>query len=553
MIKKLSGTVAVSLGILTSRLVGLVREVVVRVNYGSTPVGDGYAAALRIPNLLQNLLGEGVLSASFIPVYSEMVDNDPRRAGRLASTMFVFLTVVSLPLVLILVVFAGPITELFLFGNQNTETIETATVLTRIMAPGVGVLVLSAWSLGVLNSHRRFFLPYAAPVVWSLAQIAVVFGPEYDTLRTLAIRVAWAATIGAVLQFTIQLPAIRSSNPHIGLRIDFGDSAFGDVLRRMGSVIVGRGSAQLSAFVDLMLAGFLAFGALTALGTAQVFYLLPISLFAMSVAAAELPELSRMGSDLDSVADRLAAGLQTIAFFMVFTTLAFVLAGRRILGAVFSLVPRNGFDQDGLILVALVLGSYSLGLLAIGSSRLVQNTFYALGDASTPAQVAIVRYGISALVGFVLMLQFDRLFIYDGVVTGLNQLLSPLEALPSELRSREDLPLRLGAVGLALGAAAGGWFEFFALRDRLLPVLGTSSLTMGRWRPLVLPSLASTLWMLVSLPLTSGWHDITSTIVVVGVGGCLYVAISAHNRVAAARIVVDRLKRSPGTSVDMSR
>lgn len=544
MSKKLTGSVAVSAGILLSRLVGLVREIVVRRSYGVSAIGDAYTAALRIPNLLQNLLGEGVLSASFIPVYSEMVDDDPRKAGRLASTMFVFLVAVCAPVVTLLVVFARPLTELFLVGNTNGETIEVATRLTQIMAPGIGVLVLSAWSLGVLNSHRRFFLPYAAPVVWSLAQILVVFGPDTDTVRSLAVRVAWASTLGAVLQFVIQLPSVRAANPHITGAVDFASSEFRSVLRRLGAVIVGRGSAQLSAFIDLFLAGFLAAGALSALGTAQVFYLLPISLFAMSVSAAELPELSRLSSQPDEVADRLASGLQTIGFFMVFTTITFVLAGRRLVDAAFGVIPGDTFEPDSLLLIALVLAAYSVGLIAIGASRLMQNTFYALGDAATPAQIAVVRYGISALFGLFLMLEFDRLFVYDGSITGLNQLLAPLEPLPEAIRERTDLPLRLGAAGLALGAAFGAWFEFTALRQKLLETLGSGSLTMGRWRALVLPSLVATLWMLVLLPLTQGWNVVLSTLVAVGPAGAIYTIIAARNGVAPAVGAMGRISGS---------
>ena len=434
--------------------------------------------------------------------------------------------------------------DLFLIGNANEETIDTATQLTQIMAPGIGVLVLSAWSLGVLNSHRRFFLPYAAPVVWSLAQIAVVFGPDTASTRTLAVRVAWASTVGAVLQFVIQLPAVRRSNPHIGRAVDFASAEFRSVLRRLGAVVIGRGSAQLSAFVDLFLAGFLASGALTALGAAQVFYLLPISLFAMSVAAAELPELSRMNNDPDAVADRLAAGLVTIGFFMVFTTLVFVLAGRRVIDAAFGIIPGDSFQSDGLLLIALVLGAYSLGLLAIGASRLLQNTFYALGDATTPAQIAVVRYGVSALLGLVLMLQFDRLFVYDGVITGFDQLMAPFEPLPQAIRSRDDLPLRLGAAGLALGAAAGAWFELVALRIRLLDRLERSSLTRGKWRALVFPALSATLWMLVSLPVTQTWNSLISGVVVVGPAGLIYVFTASTTRVPVARSMIDRLSRS---------
>ena len=167
------GAIAVSTGILLSRITGLLREAVVRGRLGLGIAGDAYTAALRIPNLLQNLLGEGVLSGSFIPVYSGIVDEDPEEAGRLAGAVATFLVLVAAPIVALGVLFAEPITRALLFGRAPENT-ELTVDLVRIMTPGIGVLVLSAWSLGVLNSHRQFFLAYAAPMIWNLTQISVV-------------------------------------------------------------------------------------------------------------------------------------------------------------------------------------------------------------------------------------------------------------------------------------------------------------------------------------------------------------------------------------------
>ncbi|NOX29090.1 MAG: murein biosynthesis integral membrane protein MurJ [Actinobacteria bacterium] len=545
-----SGSGTVAAGILLSRMSGLVREVLVRGRLDIGVAGDAYATALRLPNLLQNLLGEGVLSASFIPVYSSLVDEDQRRAARLANTMAVFLIAVTTPLVIAGVLAADPLTRALAFGLTDARH-DLTVDLVRIMTPGIGVLVLSAWSLGVLNSHRNFLLPYAAPVVWNLTQIGVVVAAGTGLVgRDLAIRVAWAVTAGAVLQFVIQIPALRRVNPHLGRGVAFRSTEFRDTLRRFGPVVLGRGSAQVSAFVDLGLATLLATGALAALGAAQVLHLLPISLFAMSVAAAELPEMSRLSTNTHDLRLRLSAALEQIMFFMAFTTVAYVVAGRFIVGAIFSLVPGSRIGQNEVLLIGLVVAGYSLGLVALGTSRMLQNTFYAVGDSATPARIAGVRYVVSAIVAVVLMFQMDRLFVYSGSVLGFEQLLSPLRPLSSAVRNADDLPLRLGALGLALGASVGAWVEVTLLRNRLTLVLGTDTVTQGRWRKLVLPTLAAAFVMLVVTPLSRDLPDLLRAAAVVLPAAVIYLGLAAFQRVEIATTLVGRLRAVTSKSND---
>jgi len=538
-----SGAVAVSSGILLSRITGLLREAVVRGRLGLGVAGDAYTAALRIPNLLQNLLGEGVLSGSFIPVYSGIVDDDPEEAGRLAGAVASFLVLVATPVVVLGVVFAEPITRALQFGRA-AESTELTVDLVRIMTPGIGVLVLSAWSLGVLNSHRRFFLAYAAPMIWNIAQISVVIAAGTGIIdRDVAIRVAWAVTAGAILQFVVQIPAVRRVNPHIRPNLSFGRATFRDFIRRLGPVILGRGSAQISAFVDLILAALLTLGALGALGAAQVLYLLPISVFAMSVAAAELPELSRQ-NDSETIHARLGDGLIRIGFFVTFTTIVYLLAGQRVIAAVYTLIPGSSFDGNDLVVIAVVLGAYSLGLIAVSTSRLVQNAFYALGDPATPARAAIYRFIVAAVVAVLMMFQFDQLFVYDGIVTGFDRLLVPLDPLPQAIRENLNAPNRLGAVGLGLGAAAGAWLEFAILRKALLYKLGWSSLTAGRWHCLLMPTGGASLVLLILMPLTQ-WAPIGLDLVLAaGPAGCIYVLLAAKSGVPDAQRWVATLTRS---------
>src|SRR5215813_1870451 len=155
----------VASGIFLSRLTGLVRDRIFAHYFGITYVADAFKAALRIPNMLQNLFGEGVLSASFIPVYARLLaEKDREEAGRVAGAVFSLLAMITSVLVLVGVLATPYIIDVIAFGFKG-ETRRLAIQLVQILFPGVGLLVMSAWCLGILNSHRRFFLPYVSPVV----------------------------------------------------------------------------------------------------------------------------------------------------------------------------------------------------------------------------------------------------------------------------------------------------------------------------------------------------------------------------------------------------
>src|SRR5688500_9543215 len=171
-----SGTAAffVGLGIFLSRVIGLIRERVVATYFGTGLHADVFSAGLRMPNVLQNLLGEGTLSASFIPVYSELLGQGRTKdAGRLAGAMFALLVGIAGVISLLGVLLAPVLVSVFTpgFAGQRRELM---IGIVRIIFPMPGVLVLSAWSLGILNSHRQFFIPYFAPVLWNAAIIGAL-------------------------------------------------------------------------------------------------------------------------------------------------------------------------------------------------------------------------------------------------------------------------------------------------------------------------------------------------------------------------------------------
>src|SRR5258706_624897 len=332
--------VLVAAGILLSRIAGLIRERVFAHYLGSSTAADAFKAALKIPNFLQNLLGEGVLSASFIPVYAKLLAHDDEKlAGRVAG---VFASILALGVSIL--VLLGVLTTPWILGliaPGFTGEVRLLTIhIVRILFPGVGLLVISAWCLGILNSHHKFFLSYVAPVLWSIAMIAplVIFGPRLGE-GVLAIALSWGTVVGSALQLGIQVPFIFRYAKPLSFGFDLALEPVREILRNLGPVVIGRGVVQLSAYVDMWIATFLPGGAVSSLAYAQTISLLPISLFGMSVAAAELPQMSRQtGSDAEIFAalrKRLQRGLRQIAFFVIPTVIAFLVIGRLLVAALF--------------------------------------------------------------------------------------------------------------------------------------------------------------------------------------------------------------------------
>src|ERR1051325_4919909 len=312
----------VALGILFSRVAGLVRQRVFSHYFGLTAPADAFMAAFGMPNFLSNLFGEGALSASFIPVYAALLargdrDEADRVAGAVASLLALAVSAIVLAGVVATPLMIDAIAPGFT-GSTRLLTIQ----LVRILFPGAGLMVMSAWCLGVLNSHNRFLVSYAVPVVWNAVMIAtlVVFGSG-AALPSLAATLAWGSVVGSALMFAVQLPIVFTVAPRLRFALDTASGHVRTVVRNFGPVFVSRGVVQLSGYVDTLIASLLPTGAVAALLNAQTIGLLPVSLFGISVSAAELPAMSgEMGLDpraTETVRARLDGGLRQIAFFVV--------------------------------------------------------------------------------------------------------------------------------------------------------------------------------------------------------------------------------------------
>ncbi len=310
---------------------------------------------------------------------------------------------------------------------------------------------MSAWCLGVLNSHRRFLLSYLSPVAVNLTVILVliVLGRQARPER-LVLELAWGFVAGYALQFLVQLPRVLRVIPGFRPVIKSRSEHVRSVMRSFGPIFLSRGVVQISGYIDQMIASNLPLGSVAILGYGQAISILPFSLFSTSVTASELPAFSSaVGTEEETAAflrRRLAAGLGRIAFFIVPSAVAFLVLGD-VIGA--ALYQAGRFSHSDAIYLWSVLAGSAVGLLATSLGRLYSAAFYALFDTRTPLRFAVVRVVLTTALGLIFALLLPHWLGVDA---------------------------KWGAAGLTASAGLAGWVEFALLRRALHDRIGDTGL-----------------------------------------------------------------------------
>lgn len=506
------GARLVAAGILLSRLFGLVRQRVTAHYLGAGPVADALAAAFRIPNLLQNLFGEGSLSASFIPVYARLLAEGRREeAGRVAGAVLALLALLVSAFVLVGILFAPQLVWLLAPGLAS-DTQLLAAGLIRVILPGLGLLVLSAWCLGILNAHRRFFLSYASPVLWNAAIIVALLwrgGGLGAEGAELAMAVAFGSVVGSALQFVVQVPTVLRLDRQLRFAAGDARAEVTTVVRNFGPAVATRGVVQLSAYADTLIASLLGAGALATLSYAQAISMLPVSLFGMSIAASELPAMSAATGNREEVAaalrTRLISGRTRVAFFVIPSVVALIVFGRVMASALYE---GGAFTRADAMWVWAALAGSGIGMLAGTLGRLYASASFALRDTATPMRFAATRVGLAAILGL---------------------------ALAMTLPGRFGWAPQLGVGLLTAASGIAAWLEYRLLRDHIERQVGALP-TMGR-----VPAL---LWACAGLAALAGigvaralptLHPMLEAGVVLGVFGGGYLLLARVFGVDSAR------------------
>jgi putative peptidoglycan lipid II flippase len=527
-----AAALAVATGIMLSKIIGLIRERIFAHYFGNSMAADAFKAAFRIPNMLQNLFGEGVLSASFIPVYARLnAEERHEEATRTAAAIFALLVLVASTVVLIGVLLTPLLIDVIAPGFHG-ETRLLAIQLVRILFPGAALLVLSAWCLGILNSHRRFFLSYAAPVIWNLSMIATLvwqgrrlFSHGITAASAeprLAVALAVGSVIGSALQFIIQVPAVLRLLSPLQWKATFRSEHVRTIVHNFVPVFLTRGVVQISAFVDQILASLLPTGAVAALSYAQTIYQLPVGLFGMAVSAAELPAMSAALGTPEQIAAklraRLAAGLQQIAWFVVPSAVAFVILGDVVVAAIY----RTGhFNARDVIYVWSALAGSGVGLLGGTSGRLYSSAFYALRNTRTPLNFAVIRVALTLVLGWFCSIPLPHLLGIDS---------------------------RWGVAGLTLSAGIAASLEYYLLRRAMHERIGIVDYPASRVLRLWLAAIvAGLLCFLLHRHLPIHGHGtraaVLTAIAVLIPYGALYIAFTVAMKIPVPGSLLRRFKR----------
>jgi len=343
-----------------------------------------------------------------------------------------------------------------------------------------------------------------------------VFGPRLGS-ADLAVAAAWGSVAGSLLQVLVQWPTVRHVAPTIRFHLSASTVHVRTVLGNFLPAFVGRGVVQLSAFVDALLATLLPTGAVAAMGYAQAIYTMPVSLFGMSVSAAELPVMSGARGTADEVAAylraRLDGGLRKVAFFVVPSAMAFLALGHVIASALYQ---TGEFGEKASIYVWGILAGSAVGLLASTMGRLYASAFYALRDAKTPLRFAMMRVVATGAFGWFAALRLPGLLVIGP---------------------------EWGAAGLTASAGVAGWLEYALLRHRLRERIGRTGLPNG-----LLPRL----WASAIIGAGLGWfllglvphlHPVPRAVLVLGGYGIAYLLSTALLGVPEARAMLGRLVR----------
>jgi putative peptidoglycan lipid II flippase len=374
---------------IVSRTFGYIRDSRVAFLLGAGTAADAYTTAYRIPNLLRRLVGEGAVSAAFIPVFTRYIAEGKEEEGwDFANTMLTIITLFLMAVTIAGILLSPQIVRLFASGFGSTPgKLDLTATLNRIMFPYIFLISLSALSMGILNSFHRFAAPAFAPIVLNLTMIAFSFmgGLFGDITRTLAVGVV----AGGVLQLAIQLPALLKTGWQIRLRMDFNHPGVQRVMKLIVPVIFGVGIVQINVLVDTQFASYLSEGSVTAIHIADRVMELVLGVYAVAISTVVLPLLSRQAAlrQMQELKTTLNFATRLILFITIPATVGLILLRHEIIEVLFQ---HGEFNAASTALTAWPLPFFALGLSAFSMVKVIVPAFYALQDTRTPVKIAFI-------------------------------------------------------------------------------------------------------------------------------------------------------------------
>lgn len=453
----------VSIAVMFSRVLGLVRETLFAKYFGAGFLYDAFIVGFRIPNLLRDLFAEGALSAAFVKVFTDyQLKSSEKEAWRLASLVFnclaVVLSIITVLGILLSPLFVKIITYNYL-GDPNhfypAEKAALATTLMQIMFPFILLVALAALAMGVLNTKGKFGVPASASTAFNVVSIVFGLGLAFwlsggnwerstdkftlpsDAAQWAIIGMSIGVLIGGAAQILIQLPSLHKVGFRFSLALNFRDEGVRKVMRLMGPAIIGTGAIQVKVLVDTIVASGIDGGA-SWLSYAFRLMQFPIGVFGVAIGTAAIPTLSRLASEQNTVKFRntLADAIKLVFLLAIPSACGLVVLGKPIIRLIYQ---RGEFDAFDTNMTAWALGAYSIGLAGYAAIKVLSPAFYAIDDAKTPMYVSVGSIAVHFVSSF-----------------GLMQLLSTVGVSP-------ERPNGYGHVGVALATSIVALGNFLAL------------------------------------------------------------------------------------------
>ncbi|MBF0310378.1 MAG: murein biosynthesis integral membrane protein MurJ [Magnetococcales bacterium] len=453
---------------LLSRLLGFARDIAIAYGMGASAGADAFFVALKLPNFLRRLFAEGAFNTAFVPVFAEyLAKGEVEETRRVAQSVF---TVLGLVLVLVVVVAQIAMPMLILVAapgfSGDPAKFQLTVDLTRITFPYIFFISLVALAGGILNSHHRFAVPAATPILLNVCIIAaaMVLSPRMERP---AEGLAWGVFLGGVTQLMLQFPALRRIGVPFRLRWDPRHPAIRRILGLMGPSILGVSVAQISLLLDVFIASWLNEGSISYLYYADRLVEFPLGLIGIALGTAILPALSAKAArgDMDGLRSDLDLALRLTVVVDLPAMVGLIVLGEPILALLFQ---RGAFGPEATHLTAQALLAYSVGLLGFSIVKVVTPAFYSMKDTRTPVKVAIVCLASNMVINLALMvpLQHVGLALATSLTAALNAVL-----LLRHLKKRLDFHLspallsttaRSALACVAMGAFLGwGVWQFW--------------------------------------------------------------------------------------------
>ncbi|MBM4341375.1 MAG: murein biosynthesis integral membrane protein MurJ [Deltaproteobacteria bacterium] len=380
----------IGMGTLLSRILGFFRDMVIAHFFGAGMAADAFFVAFRIPNLWRRLVGEGSLTISFIPVYTEYLNQQSEEEVRKVTHIaFTLMGLVLLLLTLFGIIFSPVIIQIIAPGFAKIpEKFQLTVTLNQIIFPYLFFMGLFALCMGILNSYRHFFAPAIAPIFLNISIILSVF-LLYHTFQKPVMTLAIGVLCGGVIQLLFQIPFLWQKGITFRLNFHFNHPA----LKRIGGLMVpgliGTAVYQLNVFIDTIFASFLPGGSVSYLFFADRLLEFPLGIFAIAIGMASLPSLSGLASQgkLEELKNTLSFTFRLTALISIPAMVGLIVLKTPIINLLFQ---RGLFDYTATVLTAQALLCYSVGLWAIAGVRTLVPAFYSLQDSWTPLKIAIV-------------------------------------------------------------------------------------------------------------------------------------------------------------------